>query len=764
MDVQRWTERPGTGEPALVGRDVELVLAGDLLLQPDVRVVVLRGPGGVGKTRVAREVQRLVHARFERGAVFVNLAPLAGPDQVLPAVAHALGVRDGSSPLDALEQAVGDRSVLLILDNLEHLPGTEGDIVALCARLPGARILATSRRVLRVRHARELPLPPLALPARPQDAARSPAVQLFVQRAQEVEPEFALTPDNAATVSAVCTALGGLPLALELAAARLRAVDVAGLLAWLDTPLDVLDGGPLDDAPRARSLRDAVRWSYDLLSTDEQAVFTACGGFRGGFTLDALEAVTGRPDARTILIALVEHSLIRRTEGTPARWTLLEPVREFAAEVLRDSPHATDVAERHARFYLALAAAGNPEHGAGRDWLNRVHVDHTNIVTALEHFIARQAVPEAQQLVSALFDYWSTQGRFEQGVALCRRVLALPGDLVTAERATLLTTAALMASRAERHHDAEAWCQAALAIRRALGDPREEAGAMSILADVLSNTGTYGQAIDLFREALALAEAHGDVAAQAHTLHNLGFALEKTGAYPACVTYLDRALALWTALGQPVGEAYTSAVRARVTLLHRDVDPEQTHLRRAWAVGRHVDDVVLEEALLYITSLLADRRGQPSLAVRLAAASVATGQRSEGVLPGGCHAERQHFIEDWRAAMPEHQFAAAWSAGATAAPDAWAADVECALRAVEPTTAAPPLTARELEVLAWVARGHSDKKVALTLGISAGTVGKHVASMLGKLELHNRVELARFALDHRLIPVEDSGPVGRPSL
>ncbi|WP_133161740.1 ATP-binding protein [Deinococcus koreensis] len=755
MSVLRGADQAASGQPALVGRDYELVLAQELLMRPQVRVLVVRGPGGVGKTRLAREVQARLNPNFDLGAVFVNLAPLSGEDQVLPAICRALDVRDAGSPLDALSRAVGEQGLLLVLDNLEHLPNPEGDIVALCARLPGVRLLVTSRRVLRVRQIHELPLAPLALPLHPEGAASSAAVQLFVQRAQEVEPDFSLTPDNTALVTAVCRALDGLPLALELAAARLRTVDLTGLLGWLETPLEVLDGGPLDDAPRSRSLRDAVRWSYDLLTPGEQAVFTACGVFVGGFTLDALEAVTARPDARATLIALVEHSLIQRAEGTPPRWQLLEPVREFAAEILRASPDAALLAGRHARFYLELAEETDAlEMRPSPERMARLATDEPNLLAALEYFMASSQAMRAQALAYGLVPFWFGRGHPAQGMLHLQRVLDMQDSVPGTQRANLYGNAAGLASRAGFSEQAERWARMSLALYRDLNDSAGEADALATLADMLSTQGNHAEAIPLIQQALARLEALGNLTGQGVVSHNLAATLSQSGQYRASMPFFEQALKLWHQLEHPIGEAYTRGVRAVQHLRHHELDAGRIDARRAWQLGRDFQDVIFREALLFIAGLLAARLGHQLVGVRLAAASEALRTRASVHLPRACYRERDELIAELRAALPPADFAAAWEQGTQAGPEAVTADLDCAMQTEAQSAVSPPdaLTPRELEVLAGVAQGHSDKRVAQTLGISPGTVGKHVANMLGKLELHNRVELARWALERHVTP------------
>ena len=719
---------------------------------PDVRVLALRGPGGVGKTRLAQELLRTLAPSFDLGGRFVDLAPLRGEGQLLPAIAQALPASfSAESPLDALERAVGRRLVLLVLDDLEHLPHPEADLAALCGRLPGARLLVTSRRVLRLRGVRELPLAPLPVPLTPAQAADSAAARLFVQRAQDVDPDFALTPQNAALITAVCTALDGLPLALELAAARLRAVDLRGLLAWLQRPLEVLSGGPLDDAPRRQSLRHAVRWSYELLGPAEREVFVACGAFIGGFTLDALDAVCGVRNTRAQLIALVEHSLVQPVGGPEARWRLLEPVREFAAEQLQGSAQAAPVAGRHARYFLDLAERAGAEQQAGSA---RLQAENANVLAAVEHFLAGQATEPAQRLVVAMFDHWIRRGGLAQTAELYRRVLALPGDCAAlpSRRATVLDHAALLARLTQRHAEAEAWARESLAIRQASGDPAEHAGALIQLAVVLSTRGEKAQAAGLIRQALALSEARQDLDAQAAALHELGFTLHSAGDTAAGLRCLDRAVNTWQTLHDPVGEAYSSGLRARMHVLGRQLDAGRRDLRRSWELSlRHnIQDPLLEESLLHIAALLAERLGHPALSVRLAAASASVQARSDICMPPTCEREREELLQDLRVTLPPGQFTGAWEAGAQAGPEAIAADLGQVLHDRWPPD--PHLTPREREVLSWVAGAAADKKIAQTLGISAGTVGKHVASLLDKLELHNRVELARWVLHHHLTP------------
>ncbi|THF85438.1 LuxR family transcriptional regulator [Deinococcus sp. KSM4-11] len=755
MTILPRTDPSRVAPPPLVGRAHELAVARELLTRPDLRMVSLRGPGGVGKTSLAQALLAEIFPTFDLGGCFVNLSIRRGEGQILPAIVQALHLPASPDPaLDQLAAAIGHHSILLVLDNLEHLPSPESDLAALTERLPGARFLITSRRVLHLRGVQELPLGPLAVPREVAGAADSPAVQLFVERAQAVDPDFTLTPENAPVLSAICRVLEGLPLALELAAARLRAVDPNGLLGWLNAPLEVLTDGPVDDPPRRQSLRSAVRWSADLLTPVEREVFLACGAFLGGFTLEALEAVAGIDETRAVLIALVDHSLVQRAVGPEPRWRLLEPVREFAVEEAHASGQFERLADRHAHYYLALAerltltTTGLTPHAVAH-----LQADDANLHAALEHVITSGATEEAQRFVQALSNHWAGQGGLSSAVTLCRRVLALPGEGHTARRAEVLQLSAWLAIRDHQFGPAETWAREGLCTWQALGDTAGEASALATLADMLASQGQTAEGVRYFLQALTLAQVHNDLNLEAQTRHNVAVSLGQIGEYAAALEHLDRALEINTALEQPLGQAYTSALSARLHALNGDLEAGRIRLQRSWQVGRELNDRFFDVRLLYIAALLSQRRGHLILSVRLAAASVALQRRSDVRMPTPYERERTTLMADLRAAISESEFTAAWEAGTHAGPETVAADLDDAMQAAVPS-ALPThhLTPRELEVLIRVSEGSSDKKIAQVLGISPGTVGKHVASLLGKLELHNRVELTRWAVDHHVTP------------
>ena len=364
------------------------------------RLVTLTGPGGTGKTRLALEIGAEALDRYPDGVFFVDLSPLTDPALVVPTIAATLGVREvvGQPLLETLSGFLTDKRLLLLLDNCERVLAAAPDVAALLAASPTVSILATSRAALHIRGEREFPLLPLPLPAADrlpplEELAQVPAVALFVELAAASQPDFALTADNAAAVAAICRRLDGLPLAIELAAARMKVLPPAALLARLEQRLPLLTGGGRDLPARQRTMRDAIAWSYDLLAPEEQALFRRLAVFAGGFTLDAAEAVAAPGAALPVLdgvVALVEQSLLRQMPGLDdePRYQMLETVREFGLERLAAAGEADEVRQRHARHFLMLAE--RRVHGMqlfmDLESLTRVAPEQDNVRLALAWF------------------------------------------------------------------------------------------------------------------------------------------------------------------------------------------------------------------------------------------------------------------------------------------------------------------------------------------------------------------------------------------
>jgi len=462
---------------ALIGRGHEIGEITVLLDDPGVRLVTLTGPGGTGKTRLAVHAAAELLDSFIDGVFFVSLAPLVDPDLVVPTVGRMLGVHEavGQSAAETLGRHLRDLRLLLVVDNFEHVLAAGPAMGAIVANAPGLKLLVTSRTSLRLADERVYRVAPLEAPDVADGLARavlSDSVALFASRARAIRPEFTVTADNAEAVAGVCRTLDGLPLAIELAAARIGVLPPASMLSRLDHRLELLTAGRRDVPDRHRTLETAIGWSYDLLEQEQQALFARLGVFAGGCTLDAAERVCGDGlDVIDGLASLVDHSLIR-LEGTDAapRFAMLETIREYAARRLETSGEAEDLRLRHADHYLALAEEAEPHlRGSPGEWPGRLEREHDNLRAALDRLEATGASERALQLAGTLWRFWYLRGYLTEGRRRLER--ALQGDeRPTAGRGTALIGAAVMAFNNGDFVTAMLRAEEGLALHRTLGD------------------------------------------------------------------------------------------------------------------------------------------------------------------------------------------------------------------------------------------------------------------------------------------------------
>jgi predicted ATPase/DNA-binding CsgD family transcriptional regulator len=507
----------------LLGREAEVATVRALLDAGDTRLVTLTGPGGIGKTRLAIAVAASMEADFAHGACFVGLASTRDPALVPAVVARALGLQEsGDRPAAALVvSALRDRHLLLVLDNLEHLvAGSAAWTSELLDRCPRLSVLTTSRVALRIAGEHRFQVQPLALPDDPamdvfESLSASAAVELFVQRARAVRPDFALTAGNAGTVWEICLALDGLPLAIELAAVWLRVLSPDTLLARLADRLAILAGDQRDAAPRHRTMRDTIAWSHDLLSPEQQALFRRLSVFTGGFTLEAAEAVGGASRGAPVLdlvTDLVDQSLLQlQTPETGGnRLRMLEIVREFGLERLAAEGEAVAARDAHAAWYLEQARRFEVGwDGPGQvDWLNRVEADHGNVRAALGWLVDRERIEDAQDMAGSLMMAFTIRGHYAEARRLYEDLVGdRRGGEATVARAKALLGLSVIAVHQGDAERARAALEEAIGIFRALGDQVHLSVSLECLGMVLGFLGRFDESeattatqLDLSRE------------------------------------------------------------------------------------------------------------------------------------------------------------------------------------------------------------------------------------------------------------------------
>jgi predicted ATPase len=540
---------------ALIGRDEEVAALLRLLGTDGARLVTVTGPGGIGKTRLALEVAAEALDRYPDGVFVVDLAPLTDPALVVPTVAATLGAREvaGQRLLDTLTSVLAAKRLLLVLDNAEHVLGAAGELAELLAACPRLSMLSTSREPLHVRGERVFPLLPLELPPadhlpRVEELALVPAISLFVERATASHPEFALTGDNAVAVAAICRRLDGLPLAIELAAARVPMLPPAALLARLEKRLPLLTGGGGDLPVRQRTMRDAIAWSYDLLTGEEQALFRRLAIFVGGFTLAAAEAVTHSGEDRSMLDllgALVDQSLLRQMPGSDEepRYHMLETVRELGLERLVSAEEEDEARKSHVGYFLRLSktlARGGRSLGR-RELLSPVAAERDNLRLALGWLDEQNEVESLSQLSAATYGLWLHWGLPGEGLHWVERALQRSDRKASVAREETLYAAAVLAIFQDDYARAGVFSAEELAIARELGDTFLIGQALTIAGFLASRQRDFQRAEALLHEARQLLSGLGD--SFVHAVGDAGIALLILADMSLTQGHLDKAAA-----------------------------------------------------------------------------------------------------------------------------------------------------------------------------------------------------------------------------
>jgi predicted ATPase/transcriptional regulator with XRE-family HTH domain len=548
----------------LIGREADVAALVDRMHDDSIRLLTLTGPGGVGKTRLALEIARRLDDLYVDGIVWMELAPLADPSLIAGTIAQAFGVRDdpGRSLIEMMRDRLRGKKLLLVLDNCEHVRQTVGALVSeLLAGSPGLSILATSRALLRVAAEQAFPVEPLGLPGMKQnlhvdDITEAAAVRLFVQRVRAVRPSFSLTEQNAADVASICRRLDGLPLAIELAAARVRLLSLAALRALLEERLWVLTGGSEDLPERQRRIRDTIVWSHDLLSPDQQILFRRLAVFAGGFTLEAVAAVAAEDDpfaALSRLEELVDQSLVRSAEMPRGdlRFYMLETVREFASEQLAQSGETEQIRRRHAEYFILLAEEAKAEQSSlTSSGQNRISSERDNVRAALRWCIECGEAELGLRLAGSLWEGWFRWGDLSGARVLLAELLALPGaETNCAVWARAIGAAGALAQAQGDHDQAVALSEQSLAASREVGDPGDIAAALYTLGLEALVRGQYAQAAEFLEESRRLFTAAADRRGGYWTLRHLSSVLYRRGQMREAALLAEEGLAVVRAAG-----------------------------------------------------------------------------------------------------------------------------------------------------------------------------------------------------------------------
>lgn len=692
----RLSQRVPLQPTPLVGREHEEAAIAHLLQRSDVRLLTLVGPGGVGKTRLSVAVATHLAETFADGVAVVSLAAVREPALVATSIAQVVGLREeGSRPLgESLAAFLETKDMLLVLDNVEHLPGAAPLLADLLAACPALKLLVTSRAALRLRAEHEFVVPPLALPASDQQPSAAAlthyaAVALFVQRAQAARPDFALTDENAAAIAAICRRLDGLPLAIELAAARTKLLPPAALLERLDRRLALLTHGPSDLPARQQTMRAAIAWSYALLAPDEQVLFRRLSVFAGGCTVAAVEAICadealdrrapGDAAALPVLEALsglVEKSLVQmEAKGhEEPRLRLLETIREFALERLSESGEAPPLCRQHAVYFLQLAeeAVAHATGPAPPAWLARLESEHDNLRAALSWAVEEGEPTVGLRLVGALWPFWQRHSHLSEGRQHLERVLALSGgetpEAVPARARALYGTGVLALEQGDSLQAARR-ADESLALYRALDDPAGIAAALNVLALSARDQGAYQWAEALLTESLTLVRQTGTAQREAALLCNLGIVVRLQGDNAHAAHYYEQSLALYRDQDDAWGVATVLTNLAEVARDQGQIEQAETlyreSLRGHRALGNKAGLIVGLEGW----AGLARERGEPERAARLLGAAQAARDALGFALMPGDQPAHERDVAALRAAMEaafpggDEAFARAWTAG-----------------------------------------------------------------------------------------------------
>src|SRR6202166_2811769 len=713
---------------AFIGRERELAAVKELLLREDVRVVTLTGPGGIGKTRLALQAASELRERFDRGICFIPLAAVSDASLIPSIIAQGCGIRETGRPvsIQSLKEYLQDSrsNLLLFFDNFEHMLTAAPVVSELISAAQKLRVLVTSRAPLHIYGEFEFPVPTLALPDLQHGTSRSilsqnPTVALFMARAVAIKPNFELTDENARAVATICTRLDGLPLAIELAAARIKLLSPSAMQSRLESSLQLLTGGAKDLPMRQQTLRATMDWSYDLLSPAEQTLFRRLSVFVGGCTLEGVEAVCNTKQDLQIDVldgmgSLVNNSLVQRIEqsaGEP-RFTLLDTVREYGLERVAASGEESAIKRAHAAYCLVLAeeCAAQAADPARADWVSLLEVEHNNCRAALDWLTRTGNAEGGLRLGAALFQFWETREYLSEGRDRLEKLLKLPGAAAaSSSRARVLFAAGVLASEQRDHPAAHALMEESLQISRELNDTRGVGIALNALAANAQDEGELGTAKSLFEESLAIWRGLDDRAMVARGLSNVAsvvksqrdFALaralheesrtifeelgdstciawslnyqgdvaQEQGEIPVAQELYAQSLNIFRKLGDKWGVAGCLVDLGNLAREQGEEKKSRSHYAESMKLFQELGQKRGMARLLDCLACSAARQSQPQRALRLAGAAAAVRRVIGAPLPVAEQTRLEKTLDLSRQSLPPAKAAAAWMDGWTMATD-----------------------------------------------------------------------------------------------